>query len=79
MSPSGVSAISAFTFGPVGALTSLEFSESGWPPLNTDGPIRNPQNSLHVAGMLIPFESFLGILLLDTRFFFSTKLFDKFV
>ena len=26
-----------FTFGPVGALTSFEFSEPGRPPLNTDG------------------------------------------
>ena len=28
-----------------------------------------PKNSLHDAGMLILFESFLGILLLDPRFF----------
>ena len=32
--------------------------------------IWNPRNSLHDAGMLILFESFLGILLLDPRFSF---------
>ena len=61
VSPSGVSGISAFPFGPVGAETSFEFYGQKNP---------KPNNSLHNAGMLILFESFLGILLLDPRFFF---------
>ena len=59
------------TFGTVGALTSIDFFESGLPPLNTGGQWNpKPRNSPHNAGILILFESFLGILLVDPRFFF---------
>ena len=36
----------------------------------TGSGIQNKQNSLHAAGMIILFKSFLGILLLDPNFFF---------
>ena len=74
--PSGVSGISARPFGTVGVLTSFEFSESGGPPLNTDGHSNPkprkipPWHGVHAAGMLTLFGSFLGILLLDPYFFF---------
>ena len=49
--------------------------------IRTGSPILNLQNLLHATGMLIFFiESFLGILLLDPRFFFHhIVLFHKFV
>ena len=64
------------SFGTVGALTSFEFSESGQPPLNT-GRAETQQFPPH-SGMLILFESFLWILLLDPAFSSSILLY-KFV
>ena len=66
------------TFGTVGALTSIEFSESGRPPLNTDGhsnqkPAKLPPRCRHAHS----FRILLGILLLDPPFS-STILLHKF-
>ena len=59
------------TFRIVGALRSFEFSKSGRAPLNTNWQKNpKPKNSPPYAGMLILFRFFLGILLLNPRFFF---------
>ena len=62
------------TFGPVGAQTSFEFSESGLLLLNTDWhsnpkPLKLPPCCRHAHS----FESFRGILPLNPRFFLPSS------
>ena len=64
-----------FTFGPVGALTSFEFSESGRLPLNTDGqsnpkPTKLPPRCRHAHSFRILPWIRLGILPLNPHVFF---------
>ena len=71
-----------FTFGAVGARTSFDFSESGWPALNTDRQWNPKQRKISPqCRHAHSFESFLGILPLDPRLFSesSINLFNMFV
>ena len=70
VSPSGVSWISAGHFRTCWSLDGIELSKFGWKPLNTDGqkdlkPRKLPRRCRHAHS----FESFLGILPLNTSFF----------
>ena len=72
VSLSSVSRLSAFHFQTSWSFYKLWIFQVGPAALiRTGSGIRNPRNSLHDVGMLILFEFFLEVLLLDPHFFFQ--------